>query len=219
VADEPDQRESPKDWRRHPWRSLPSWGRWVGGVIGALFLMGIGGAITDASSEEDKLKGQIVSLERQVRGAEADAAEAEAETQKIESEVDGLTKTAEATARKIVGTAKREANSLEASISAAKRERESIESDVSAVESELGGLEERVAKGEITDGTWQLERDYLAGTYEAPGGGSCYWALLSSVEGGVESIVENGGFNKHQILTIESPYFETRGCGTWHLVE
>lgn len=138
----------------------------------------------------------------------------------MEQEVDELTAQAEDKAEQIVKDAKAEASSLEDSVSSAKQELDSVEGELSETESELGGAEERVAKGTITDGVWRIDRDYLPGTYEAPGGGSCYWALLSEVGGGgVEGIIENGGFNKHQILTIESPYFETRACGTWRLVE
>jgi hypothetical protein len=202
------------------WQRLPSWAKWTIGVIAALLLLLIGGAIVAASGEEQELKDEVASLEKRLSRAELNAENAEAETQKMEGEVSSLTEEAEAKAKKIVGDAKHEAASLEDSISSAEQELSSVEGDLSATESELGGAEEKVAKGTITDGVWTLEEDYLPGTYESEGGSGCYWALLSSVGGGgVEDIIENGGFNKHQILTIESPYFETSGCGTWHLIE
>ena len=46
----------------------------------------------------------------------------------------------------------------------------------------------------------------------SPGGGSCYWAKLG---GDVENILENGGFTKNQTVQIDSPFFETAGCGKW----
>ena len=209
------------------WQRLPTWAKWTIGVVGAIFLMGIGGAIAESENKEASLKDEIASLQSDARRAEAHASGAEAETQKIERELDSLTEEAKAKAKKIVEAAKKDAGSIEASTSDAQQELENVEGEVetvegelSATESELGGAEESVAKGTITDGTWRLEEDYLSGTYEAPGGGSCYWAMLSSVGGGgIEDIIENGGFNKHQILTIESPYFESSGCGTWTRVE
>ena len=202
------------------WNRLPTWAKWTIGIVGALILMGIGGAIASGENEEDQLKERIAVLEERVKvsGGRADAAHQEVAA--IEGEVDKLTAQAEDKAEGIVNDAKSEANTLESSVSSTKQELESVEGELSATESELGGAEEKVAKGTITNGVWQIERDYLPGTYEAPGGGSCYWALLSTLgSGGVEGIIENGGFNKHQILTIESPYFETRSCGTWKLIE
>ncbi len=202
------------------WNRLPTWAKWTIGVVGALLLMGIGGAITSADSEEDELKEQIATLEERVEASGERAASARERVAAIEGEVDKLTAQAEDRASQIVQDAKAETGSLENAVSTTKQELESVEGELSTTESELGGAEERVAKGTITDGVWKIESDYLPGTYEAPGGGSCYWALLSEVGGGgVEGIIENGGFNKHQILTIESPYFETRACGTWKLVE
>jgi hypothetical protein len=69
----------------------------------------------------------------------------------------------------------------------------------------------------IPDGLWQQGRDYQPGVYRAPGGGSCYWALLNKANPG--AIRENGGANSTQTLEITSPYFETGGCGTWEKIE
>lgn len=220
MADElkPNPAAGPSSWNW--WNRLPTWAKWTIGVVGAFLLMGIGGAIASGENEEDKLEDQIAVLEERVKvsGERADAANQEVAA--IEAEVDALTAKAEDKAEQIVKDAKSEASDLESSIFSTKQELESVEGELSETESELGGAEERVAKGTITDGVWQIERDYLPGTYEAPGGGSCYWALLSGTGGaGIEDIIENGGFNKHQILTIESPYFETRACGAWKLVE
>ncbi len=202
------------------WHRLPTWAKWTIGVVAAFILVGIGAAIGEGSNEEDKVKEQIAVLEERVEtsGERADAAHQEVEA--IEGEVGDLTKAAETKAQEIIKEAKSEANSLEGSVSDTKQELESVKGELSETESELGGAEEKVAKGTISDGVWQIEKDYLPGTYEAPGGGGCYWALKSGLgSGGVEDIIENGGFNTHQILTIESPYFETSGCGTWRLIE
>lgn len=69
----------------------------------------------------------------------------------------------------------------------------------------------------IPDGLWQQGRDYGPGVYRAPGGGNCYWALLGKANPG--AIRENGGANSTQTLEVNSPYFETDGCGTWEKIE
>lgn len=220
MADELKPNPAAGSSARNWWDRLPTWAKWTIGVVGAFVLMGIGAAIGSGANEEAQLEDQIALLEERVDASRERTAAAQQKVAAIEGEVGKLTAQAESKAERIVKDAKVEASSLEGSVSSAKQELETVEGELSETESELGGAEERVAKGTITDGTWQLDRDYLPGTYEAPGGGSCYWALLSSLGGGgVEGIIENGGFNKHQILTIESPYFETRSCGTWKLVE
>ena len=69
---------------------------------------------------------------------------------------------------------------------------------------------------EIPDGVWQVGRDYTTGLYRAPGGGSCYWALLKKAN--PNSIIENGGNASTQTLEITSPFFETTGCGVWEKI-
>jgi outer membrane murein-binding lipoprotein Lpp len=73
--------------------------------------------------------------------------------------------------------------------------------------------EQTIEQNTITDGIWQVGKDFEAGTYRAPGGGSCYWALLNSAN--TQDIVNNGGFGPNQTLTIDSAWFETSDCGDW----
>lgn len=209
------------------WRKLPTWAKWTFGGVGAIVLLAIGIGIGASGSKEDELKSELASTEAKLEQVSADledeelaVQEADRKASKVYRERGRIVRAAEREARQIVGNARSESERLSGKISSEKSDLARVEADLAETESELGGAEERVAKGKITDGVWQIEKDYLPGTYEAPGGGSCYWALLSGLGGGgVEDIIENGGFNKHQILTIESPYFETRSCGTWTLVE
>jgi hypothetical protein len=219
------------------WSRLPRWAQWSIGIVAALILLGIGGAIGSSGAKEGELKDEVANLEGQVKQAnsaqkqaEADAAKAEeAEPAAIEAGEQHAAKIiegAEAKADKIVKSASSEEQEISGQISAQKGELSNLEGKAESTETRISNLrgeedeaEEVAAKSEISDGTWQAERDYIPGTYEAPGGGSCYWALLSEPGGGgIEGIIENGGFNKHQILTIDSPYFETRGCGIWERV-
>jgi outer membrane murein-binding lipoprotein Lpp len=209
------------------WQRLPAWAKWTIGIIGAILLFAIGVGIGASGSKEDELKSEIASTEAKVQSVSSDledeeqaAEEARRKAAKVYRERNRIVQAGKREAAQIVGAARSESSELDEKITTRESELGQVESELADTESELGGAEERVAKGTITDGVWQIEKDYLPGTYEAPGGGSCYWALLSSLgSGGVEGIIENGGFNKHQILTIESPYFESSNCGTWTLVE
>lgn len=202
-------------WKNNPWQKLPTWSKWVIGVLGAFVLLGIGAAI--GGSEEDDLKSELASTKTEVSKAEHAQQEAERETEEIKGREAEIVHKAKATTKEIVGKAQSESSTLSSKLDEQRSELESVEGELSETESYLVGAEEDKAKSSISDGTWQSEVDYIPGTYEAEGGGSCYWALLSEPGGGgIEGIIENGGFNKHQILTIDSPYFETRDCGTWH---
>lgn len=209
---------NPEPEQRNWWQRLPTWAKWVIGVVAAFFLMGIGAAIA-GGGEEDKLKDEISSLEQSLGETEAGRDEAESEASELEAEQTEAIEVAEEKAERIVGNARGEASSLSGDVADAKQELKSVQGELSAVEGELGGAEERLAMSEITDGVWQLEVDYVAGTYKAPGGGGCYWEKLSSPSGEFDAIIANGGFEKNQILTIDSAYFSTSGCGTWELVE
>jgi hypothetical protein len=201
--------------KNNPWQKLPTWAKWVIGVLGAVILLGIGAAI--GGSQEDDLKSELASAKTEAREAKDAQQEAERETEEVKTRETEIVSKARATAKEIVGKARSESSTLSSKLDGQRSELESVEGELSETESYLTGAEEDKAKSTISDGTWQSEADYIPGTYEAEGGGSCYWALLSEPGGGgIEGIIENGGFNKHQILTIDSPYFETRGCGTWH---
>jgi hypothetical protein len=209
------ERKDVEAWKNNPWQKLPTWGKWVIGVLGVFILLGIGAAI--GGREEDNLKSELASAKTEVNEAENAQQEAEREAEEIKGREAEIVGRAKATAKEIVGKARSESSTLSSKLNEQRGELESVEGELSETESYLTGAEEEKAKSSIGDGTWQSEVDYIPGTYEAEGGGSCYWALLSEPAGsGVEGIIENGGFNKHQILTIDSPYFETRGCGTWH---
>jgi hypothetical protein len=219
------------------WSRLPRWAQWTTGIVAALILLGIGGAIGSSGTKEGELKDEVASLEGQVKQANAAKKEAEADALKAEEAEPAAVRVgeqhaakivegAEAKADKIVASANSEEQKITGQISSQKGELSSLEGKAESTETRISNLrgeedeaEEIAAKSEINDGTWQAERDYVPGTYEAPGGSSCYWALLSEPGGGgIEGIIENGGFNKHQILTIDSPYFETRDCGVWERV-
>lgn len=72
----------------------------------------------------------------------------------------------------------------------------------------------------FSDGVYEVGRDIAAGTYMAPGGpdgGGCYWKRLSSLAGGVDSIIANDLTHGGQVLiTVNSgEYLQAKDCGTW----
>jgi Protein of unknown function (DUF2510) len=190
-------------------------------TLGIALIVGIGlGGLTNDKSEVNEKNDEISSLQRQLADSEEAQEDAEAEAAKVSDRRAQIIASAESKAASIIGSSKSEAQKAEASLNSLQGEVASTEKQLAGVEGSLGGAEEEAAKSTISDGTWQAEVDYIPGTYEAEGGASCYWAEESEPGGGtgVEGIIENGGFNKHQILSITSPYFETRGCGTWKRV-
>jgi hypothetical protein len=203
---------------RSRWAKLPVWARWTIGVVVALLLLGIGAAM--GSSDEDSLKSEITELESQVATAEHQQERAEDEVTDARSEasrVKGLRSKivdeAQESAEKIVDSAKGEAEEL----ASVEGEIEEAESRLSSVESSIGGAKEEAAKSTISDGIWQSETDYIPGTYRAPGGSTCYWATLNSAD--PYDIASNENGTGAQIASIESPYFQTKGCGTWERID
>ena len=51
------------------------------------------------------------------------------------------------------------------------------------------------------------------GQYQTEGSDSCYWAKLST--GDTNRVIDNNVGAGPQTVTIDSPYFESEGCGTW----
>lgn len=196
---------------------LPTWAKWAIGIVSAVILLAVGAAI--GSSEEDDLKDEVASVKEERNNARSAQEVAETELADLESEHDLIIAKAEDEAEEIVGGAQTEARTLRGSVQKAKGELSAARGELSEVEGELGGAEERVAKSKIGDGVWKLEVDYVAGTYEAEGGPYCYWEKLSDPSGEFDSIITNENGESRQLLTIDSPYFSTNGCGTWTLVE
>jgi hypothetical protein len=200
------KRDEIEGWKQNPWSKLPTWGKWTVGIVGSLLLLGIGGAI---GSDEGDIKSKLAEATK-----ERDEAKQEAEA--ITTRRTQILAEAQATAARIVSNSKAEHSQLAEELRRERDELGAVESELSNAESSLAGAEEEKRLSSFNDGTWRSGVDYEPGTYEAPGGAECYWAKLSAPSGeGIEGIIDNGGFNKHQIVSVDSPYFETRGCGNW----
>jgi hypothetical protein len=77
----------------------------------------------------------------------------------------------------------------------------------------VAAAEQPLQGRKLPDGIWEAGRDFEPGVYRSSGGEGCYWAKLGSAD--TDDIQQNGGFAANQTLRIDSPWFETSGCGEW----
>jgi hypothetical protein len=186
--------------RRHPWLVL---------VIGVVLGAGIGAGAADDRTDEANAANARADRFRGLYHEEQRATDEMAA--KISRQSKRLDQIDQAKAR----LAAREADLDDRSdrLDARSSELDQRARDVAAKERRVDDAQQTLRSSTIPDGIWQLGRDYEAGTYRAPGGGGCYWALLGSAD--TEDIVNNGGFSKNQTIAIDSPFFETEDCGDW----
>jgi transposase-like protein len=201
-------REQVEGWKKNPWSKLPTWARWGLGILGALILLGIGAAI--GSGEEDDLKAEVTELT-----AERD--QAIEEVAAVVDRKEQILSAARSSAADIIGDARSERSAATGKLRRLRSEVSATQNELAQTESSLAGAEHEEALSTISDGTWQAETDFIPGTYRAPGGSNCYWATLNSAD--PYDIASNENGTGPQIATIESPYFQTDGCGTWERIE
>ncbi len=209
------ERSTVESWKNNPWQKLPTWAKWTIGVVGALLLLGIGGAI--ASSDNGDLEKEVSSLEGQLAEAEDSQASAEERAGRIEDLQSKILEEARRKAARIRGNAVGETNQATDKLASLKSEVSGVESELEDLQGSVGNAEHEAALSAIGDGTWKAEVDYIPGTYRAPGGPTCYWATLNSAD--PYDIASNENGTGQQIATIETPYFQTDGCGTWERIE
>jgi hypothetical protein len=197
--------------KRNPWTKLPTWAKWTVGIVGALILLGIGGAI--GSSNESDLKSEVSHLESKVALVSKERAKAEGEAARVQGLESKIVGEAKERAESIVGSAKAESEESKESLGSLKGEVSSAKQELASVEGSLEGAEHTKELSSFGDGIWKAETDYVPGTYRAPGGSGCYWATLKSANPYDIESNENG--TGPQIAEIHTPYFQTKGCGTW----
>jgi hypothetical protein len=73
------------------------------------------------------------------------------------------------------------------------------------------------ALAEFTDGTFEVGHYIAPGSYRADGSPDtlCYWARLSSFDGGVNGIIANGNSPTVVDISPSDAGFTSFGCGTW----
>jgi multidrug efflux pump subunit AcrA (membrane-fusion protein) len=172
-------------------------------TIGLLAGVGIGAA----SSEAPQLREEVDELEAELADRERDLTASEAEAAKLADTIDDALAEAD--------ELKQRAESRLARLDKRAMKLDEQAAELDSREQEVVAAEQTLESSTIPDGVWELGRDYEAGIYRAEGGGGCYWEKLESPSGEFDAIIANGGFNRNQTLTIDSPYFSTSGCGEW----
>ena len=157
---------------------------------------------SEARSAEEvaTLEGEVASLELERDEAEEAAREALAE------EAEELLAEAEEEAEAILEGAEARVEALD--------EREAALDERAA---DLDVEEERQAANTFGNGIHVVGEDIEAGTYRTDGGGTCYWARLSGLGGGLNDIIANGLPDGPATVQISSSdaAFESSGCGEW----
>lgn len=186
---------------------------WMIGVALVALILGAAAGESGKSSLEDE-KSELQHAVATAKSAQETAEEeASAEVQRVEAGEARILGKAEARAAKIVGSAKQEAEQL----AGVEAQIVSKEAQLADVKSSLEGANEEAAKSTIPEnGTFEAEVDFIPGTYRAPGGSGCYWATLNSAD--PNDIASNELGPGPQIAAINSPYFQTEGCGEWERI-
>lgn len=209
------EREKPTT-PKNPWQKLPTWAKWTIGIVGALVLLGIGGAI--GSSNEDDLKSEVSTLEGELASARRERDLADEKASRIEGLKGKLVAEAKGQAATILNGAKRESKEAVKSLGSLKSEIAAAEGELSDVEESLSGAEHTQALSHFGEGIVKAEVDFVPGTYEAPGGEGCYWALLNSANTNDMAGNEFTTSAAQQIVSITTPYFQSSDCGTWERI-
>lgn len=214
---EQPQKEEVEAWKRNPWGKLPTWAKWTLGVVGAVVLLAIGAAI--GSGEADDLKAERDAATRAAAKAEQERDDAEAAADAVLRRRDAIVRKAKIRATGITGRARSESSRLNDELSGLRNEVDAAEGELEATESSLAGAEREEALSSFGDGIWQAEVDFIPGTYRTEGGEGCYYAQLGSANTNDISSNEITLERSQQIVTIESPYFQSKDCGTWERIE
>jgi hypothetical protein len=201
---------------KNAWQKLPTWAKWTIGIVGALILLGIGGAI--GSSNEDDLKSEVSTLEGELTSAQRERDLADEKASRIEGLKGKLVAEAKGQAADILNGAKRESKEAAESLGSLKAEVASAEGDLADVEESLSGAEHTQALSHFGEGIVKAEVDFVPGTYESPGGEGCYWALLNSANTNDMAGNEFTSSAAQQIVSITTPYFQSSDCGTWERI-
>ncbi len=69
----------------------------------------------------------------------------------------------------------------------------------------------------IPEGKWVLGSHIISGTYETPGGDSCYWERLSGLSGTIDDVIANDLPSGQAVVEIadDDIAFNSTDCGEW----
>ncbi len=195
------------DEKNDPWYRRPIGGWKLGAAIGLSVLVGliVGAAAGSDQATVDDLTAQVDSLNADLDDAQQQYGDALAEKSDLSDELDR----AKARARTAERRAKKDA---EAQLADQKADLRDQEAKLDQRAAKLEAAQHTLESNTIPDGIWQSGRDFEPGLYRASGGSSCYWAKLGSANTGD---IEDNGLGKNPTVQIDSPFFETDGCGKW----
>jgi outer membrane murein-binding lipoprotein Lpp len=196
-------------------------------VLSVLAVVLVAGCGSGGSGKAEELENQVATLKQensrlagQVKKTDGQKAEAENEKavaeQKFEAVSPPRIKELHAEAKSIIATAKDEAGAAAEGI---EQELADTEGRLGEVEESLHGAQQEQALSHFGEGIQKAEVDYIPGTYEAPGGNGCYWAELNSANTNDIADNEFAQNASQQIVTIETPYFQSSRCGNWKRIE
>lgn len=186
-------------------------------VLGLLIAGAVALAVVSSkNSDIDQLKTDLSSQQAATQRAEDERDAAEARADAITGRRDQIIASARQKAQGLIDDAKQELSNLKEKISDAQSDLSSTQSKLQEVQGALAAAQETKQKSSFGDGIWQANADFIPGLYRAPGGSGCYWAKLNSAD--TNDIADNGFAGKNPTITIDSPFFETDGCGTWEKI-
>jgi hypothetical protein len=188
-------------------------------IAGMLIVVVVGGGLVLVSAkagEIDDVKAELHEKQAQVATVEEELDSAKRLADSVVSRKEDILSSARSEAQSIVGTARSERSSAQSNLAELKGELQTTESSLVETESSLEGAEHTKELSSFGDGIWQAETDFIPGTYRTAGGNGCYWAKLNSAE--TFDIADNNNGVGQQVVTLDTPYFQTEGCGTWERI-
>ena len=113
------------------------------------------------------------------------------------------------------------ANAKQTAEDALKSQEQQVASEQKTLQQELGEVQ---ASSIDADGTYIVGQDVKPGTYHTNGSGNvgandCYYAMLSSTNGSIYSIISNNNFDGPETISLSGVYaFQINGSCTWVMV-
>jgi predicted nuclease with TOPRIM domain len=172
-------------------------------------VIGAGLGVASYTSTVDELRNENAALEEDLASLEEERDGLGDEVSTAEAAADE----AAANAQEEIAAAQEEASETLAKLDKREQQLHKRERELDKRAKQVNQAERRLEQSTFSDGIWQVGSDIQPGTYRAPGGSSCYWALLGSAD--TQDIINNGGFAPNQTLAIDSPWFESTNCGEW----
>jgi outer membrane murein-binding lipoprotein Lpp len=199
-----------------PSKSRKTWTRRKAIVIivaVAIVCLAIGGASSKntankAEDKADQRSADVAFLEDSLTAAEEERDEAREQAVAAEDE-------AVVVAEETLATGQAELDTRSADLDERQASLDQAEADVAAREEAVGVAEAAREANSFTDGIYAVGTDIQPGQYHTDGAsGMCYYASLGADGQDIidNNIVDGGG---PATTIIDSPFFESSGCGTW----